>query len=67
MSITQGSKMSSEILDQQAEIGALYPFHVSISIDSCEDLAIHDLTTSDPYVSLKCNDKRIGKTSTIQR
>jgi len=53
--------------DLDLDIDDHYPFHVSVTVESGLDLPIADLTTSDPYVSITCNEKLVGKTETIKR
>lgn len=43
------------------------PFTVTLTIHSAEDLAIADITTSDPYVVVILDHKEIGRTSTAYR
>jgi hypothetical protein len=44
-----------------------YPFKLSVTVNSAENLPVADFTTSDPYVAVYMGDRLIGRTKTIKR
>ena len=52
---------------QCTSIDDLMPYLVTVTILRGENLAIMDCTTSDPYVEVEFNDKKIGKTPVVKR
>ena len=50
-----------------AVISDLFPYRVLVTVERAESLMVCDIVTSDPYVTLSCNEKVIGSTTIVPR